>query len=230
MNIILLGPPGAGKGTQAKRIESHFNIPQISTGDMLRAAIKSGSNTGKKLKEILDVGQLVSDDFIMQIVKERLLQQDCQNGFMLDGVPRTIGQADAFKKLGIDIGYIIEITLDDDIIIKRMSGRRIHEASGRTYHIDNNPPKTQDQDDITGEPLIQREDDKAQTVKKRLDVYHTQTAPLIAYYQEFDGLKQGLKKPIYVRIDGNQAVDQVTQRIFSCLQADTISNAQELKL
>ncbi len=217
MNIILLGPPGAGKGTQAKRIETQFNIPQISTGDMLRAAIKSGSETGIKLKKILDAGELVSDDFIMQIVKERLSQADCNNGFMLDGVPRTLGQADAFKKLGINIDFIIEITLDDNIIIKRMSGRRIHEASGRTYHIDNNPPKVTGKDDQTGEDLIQREDDKEETVKNRLNVYHAQTAPLIEYYQHFDIAGTKLKKPTYVKIDGNQSVDTVTKEIFQVL-------------
>lgn len=217
MNIILLGPPGAGKGTQAKRIETQFNIPQISTGDMLRAAIKSGSETGIKLKKILDAGELVSDDFIMQIVKERLSQADCNNGFMLDGVPRTLGQADAFKKLGINIDFIIEITLDDNIIIKRMSGRRIHEASGRTYHIDNNPPKVTGKDDQTGEDLIQREDDKEETVKNRLNVYHAQTAPLIEYYQHFDTAGTKLKKPTYVKIDGNQSVDTVTKEIFQVL-------------
>ncbi|WP_151193191.1 adenylate kinase [Cysteiniphilum sp. JM-1] len=217
MNIILLGPPGAGKGTQAKRIETQFNIPQISTGDMLRAAIKSGSETGMKLKKILDAGELVSDDFIMQIVKERLSQADCNNGFMLDGVPRTLGQADAFKKLGINIDFIIEITLDDNIIIKRMSGRRIHEASGRTYHVDNNPPKVTGKDDQTGEDLIQREDDKEETVKNRLNVYHAQTAPLIEYYQHFDTAGTELKKPTYVKVDGNQSVDTVTKEIFHVL-------------
>ncbi|WP_192482743.1 MULTISPECIES: adenylate kinase [Cysteiniphilum] len=217
MNIILLGPPGAGKGTQAKRIETQFNIPQISTGDMLRAAIKSGSETGMKLKKILDAGELVSDDFIMQIVKERLSQADCNNGFMLDGVPRTLGQADAFKKLGINIDFIIEITLDDNIIIKRMSGRRIHEASGRTYHIDNNPPKVTGKDDQTGEDLIQREDDKEETVKNRLNVYHAQTAPLIEYYQHFDTAGTKLKRPTYVKVDGNQSVDTVTKEIFQVL-------------
>ncbi|GGG00129.1 MULTISPECIES: adenylate kinase [Cysteiniphilum] len=217
MNIILLGPPGAGKGTQAKRIETQFNIPQISTGDMLRAAIKSGSETGMKLKKILDAGELVSDDFIMQIVKERLSQTDCNNGFMLDGVPRTLGQANAFKKLGINIDFIIEITLDDNIIIKRMSGRRIHEASGRTYHVDNNPPKVTGKDDQTGEELIQREDDKEETVKNRLSVYHAQTAPLIEYYQHFDTAGTKLKKPTYVKVDGNQSVDTVTKEIFQVL-------------
>ncbi|WP_119329601.1 adenylate kinase [Cysteiniphilum halobium] len=219
MNIILLGPPGAGKGTQAKRIETQFNIPQISTGDMLRLAIKSGSEIGVKLKKILDAGELVSDDFIMQIVKERLSQSDCKNGFMLDGVPRTLGQAEAFKKLGINIDFIIEITLDDDIIVKRMSGRRLHESSGRTYHIDNNPPKVAGKDDQTGEDLIQREDDKEETVKNRLNVYHAQTAPLIEYYQHFDTTGTKLKKPIYVKVNGNQSVDIVTKEIFKTLHS-----------
>lgn len=217
MNIILLGPPGAGKGTQAKRIETQFNIPQISTGDMLRAAIKSGSETGMKLKKILDAGELVSDDFIMQIVKERLSQNDCKHGFMLDGVPRTLGQAEAFKKLGINIDFIIEITLSDDIIIKRISGRRIHEPSGRTYHIENNAPKIAGKDDITGEILIQRDDDKEGTVKNRLNVYHAQTAPLIQYYQNLDVNGTQLKKPIYIKINGDQGVDAVTTQIFDVL-------------
>ncbi|WP_116963828.1 adenylate kinase [Fastidiosibacter lacustris] len=217
MNIILLGPPGAGKGTQAKRIEAQFHIPQISTGDMLRAAIKSGSDIGVKLKKTLDIGELVSDDFIMQIVKERLIQNDCKNGFMLDGVPRTIGQAEAFKKLGINIDYIIEISLDDELIIKRISGRRIHEPSGRTYHIENNPPKTKGKDDVTGECLIQREDDKAETVKKRLNVYHAQTAPLVAYYQNFKPDDINTKKTTYVKIDGKQPADIITDKIFAIL-------------
>ena len=218
MNIILLGPPGAGKGTQAKRIETQFNIPQISTGDMLRAAIKSGSEIGLKLKKILEVGELVSDDFIMQIVKERLSQEDCQNGFMLDGVPRTLGQAEAFKKLGVNIDFIIEITLNDDIIITRISGRRTHEPSGRTYHLENNPPKVAGKDDFTNESLIQRADDKEETVKNRLQVYHAQTSPLIKYYQDFDTTGTSLKKPVYVKINGNQTVDMVTNKIFTVLK------------
>lgn len=219
MNIILLGPPGAGKGTQAKCIEEQFNIPQISTGDMLRGVIKSGSEPGLKLKKILDKGALVSDDFIMQIVNKRLSQADCQNGFMLDGVPRTLEQANAFKKLGINIDFIIEITLDDNMIIKRISGRRIHEDSGRTYHVDNNPSKFSGKDDLTGEELIQREDDKRETVKKRLTVYHAQTAPLIQYYQHFNTSNTKLKKPKYIKINGNKSVEIVTSEIYAVLNS-----------
>ncbi|MFZ9035023.1 MAG: adenylate kinase [Francisellaceae bacterium] len=216
MNIILLGPPGAGKGTQAKRIEAHFNIPQISTGDMLRATIKSGSEIGLKLKRILDAGELVADDFIMQIIKERISQPDCKNGFMLDGIPRTLGQAESLKQAGIKIDCVIEIAVDDRLLIDRISGRRIHEPSGRTYHIINNPPKKAGIDDVTGEPLIQRKDDDKNTVKDRLAVYHRQTAPLIDYYQDTD-LKPA---PHYIRIDGSQPVDVVTNAIIKAVEAD----------
>ncbi|WP_119342840.1 adenylate kinase [Facilibium subflavum] len=217
MKIILLGPPGAGKGTQAKKIEQHFKIPQISTGDMLRQTIKSGSETGIKLKKILDAGELVSDSFIIEIVKERIAKDDCKNGFMLDGVPRTINQAEALKKLGVNIDTIIEIQLDDQIIINRMAGRRIHPESGRTYHIDNNPPKVPGKDDITGEPLIQRDDDKPETVKKRLEVYHAQTAPLIEYYHHFTPTSQ-IQKPDYIVVDGGQDVEKVADQIIKTLE------------
>lgn len=217
MNIILLGPPGAGKGTQAKKIEQAFDIPQISTGDMLRATIKSGSETGKKLKKILDAGELVSDEFIIEIVQDRIAQSDCKKGFMLDGVPRTIAQAKALKKLEINIDYIIEISLDDMLIIERMAGRRIHEPSGRTYHIHNHPPKVQGKDDITGEALIQRKDDAEKVVKERLNVYHRQTAPLIDYYQHFKDQNGTLTKPKYLKIDGSQTVDKITQTIIGKL-------------
>ncbi len=223
MKIILLGPPGAGKGTQAKKIEAHFNIPQISTGDMLRATIKSGSETGIKLKKILDAGELVSDDFIIEIVKERISKADCKNGFMLDGVPRTLGQAEALKKLGVEIDCIVEITLDDNIIIKRMSGRRIHEASGRTYHIENNPPKVAGKDDVTGEDLIQRKDDAEEIVKDRLNVYHKQTAPLIEYYKHFNDPSNQLKKPTYITVDGSKGVNEVTDVIISKLTEKEVS-------
>lgn len=217
MNIILLGPPGAGKGTQAKQIETQFNIPQISTGDILRTVIKSGSKIGIRLQTILNTGDLVSDDFIIQIVQERLSNDDCKHGFMLDGVPRTLRQAQAFKRLNINIDLISEITLDDIHIIKRISGRRTHEASGRTYHVDNNPPKIAGKDDLTGEDLIQRNDDKEETVKKRLNIYHAQTTPLIEYYTHFSISGTKLKKPTYVKINGNQPVTTVTHEIFQVL-------------
>lgn len=218
MNIILLGPPGAGKGTQAKLIEREFNIPQISTGDMLRSAIQSGSETGLKLQKILDAGELVSDDFIIQLIKQRLELQDCKKGFMLDGVPRTLGQADSLKSFGINIDFVIEISLDDDLIVKRISGRRVHESSGRIYHTENNPPKIFGKDDITGENLIQRNDDKEETVRKRLNVYHNQTSPLINYYKNFD-IKDTTKKPLHVKVDGDQSVNKVSQDIFYALRA-----------
>lgn len=214
MNIILLGPPGAGKGTQAKLIEAHYKIPQISTGDMLRAAIKSDSPEGQKLKAILDAGQLVSDEFIIEILKKRIEQKDCNNGFMLDGVPRTLGQADAIAKMGIKIDYIIEIAVDDSILVERITGRRIHEPSGRTYHIKYNPPKVAGIDDISGEPLIQRNDDNEDTVKSRLSVYHQQTAQLISYYQQ----NTSAQAPHYIKIDGSQSVDKVTSDIISAIK------------
>ena len=185
MKIILLGPPGAGKGTQANFIKEAFGIPQISTGDMLRAAVAAGTELGQQAKKIMDAGELVSDEIILNLVKERIAQQDCENGYLFDGFPRTIIQAEGLQKSGVDIEYVIEIQADDNEIVSRMSGRRVHPASGRTYHVVFNPPKQPDIDDETGEPLIQRDDDAEETVRKRLQVYHEQTSPLIDHYRHF---------------------------------------------
>ncbi len=216
MRLILLGGPGAGKGTQANFVKEKFGIPQISTGDMLRAAVKAGTELGMKAKKIMDEGGLVSDDIILGLVKERIQEPDCANGFLFDGFPRTIPQADAMKDEGVSIDYVVEIVVDDDEIIKRMSGRRVHLASGRTYHVIYNPPKEEDKDDVTGEALIQRDDDQEETVRKRLAVYHEQTEPLVAYYS--DWAKSGdPKAPKYVRIDGIGSVEDIRDRIFSAL-------------
>src|SRR3954467_7878784 len=182
MRLILLGPPGAGKGTQANFIREKFAIPQISTGDMLRAAVKAGTPLGVAAKKVMDAGQLVSDDIIIGLVEERLKQPDCKPGYLFDGFPRTIPQAEAMKSAGVGLDYVLEIDVPDEEIITRMSGRRVHPASGRTYHVKFNPPKVQDKDDATGEPLVQRDDDKEDTVKKRLEVYRAQTRPLVDYY------------------------------------------------
>ena len=214
MKIILLGPPGAGKGTQANFIKEVFNIPQISTGDMLRAAVKAGTPLGLEAKKIMDAGELVSDELILGLVKERVSEADCENGYLFDGFPRTIPQAEGMQKAGIDVEYIVEIQVDDDEIVRRMSGRRVHLASGRTYHIKFNPPKEVDKDDLTGEALVQRDDDKEETVKKRLQVYHEQTAPLIGYYSELS-YKDELQ---YLKFDGKSDVDNVSQEILSALR------------
>jgi len=182
MRLILLGPPGAGKGTQAKMICEKYGIPQISTGDMLRAAVSAETPLGIEAKKVMDAGELVSDDLILQLVKDRISENDCTSGYLLDGFPRTIVQAEGMKKLGIDVDFVVELQVKDEEIIERMGGRRIHPASGRVYHVKFNPPKIEDQDDETGEALIQRDDDAEHTVRKRLDVYHEQTAPLIDYY------------------------------------------------
>ena len=182
MKLILLGPPGAGKGTQAKAICEKYGIPQISTGDMLRAAVSAKTPLGIEAKTVMDAGELVSDDLILQLVKDRISENDCNSGYLFDGFPRTITQAEGMKKLDINVDFVVELEVDDDEIIERMGGRRIHPASGRVYHVKFNPPKTENQDDETGEALIQRDDDAEQTVRKRLDVYHKQTAPLIDYY------------------------------------------------
>ncbi len=213
MKLILLGPPGAGKGTQANIIKEHFKIPQISTGDMLRAAVKAGTPLGVKAKKIMDAGELVSDELILGLVKERINESDCANGFLFDGFPRTLAQADGMQDAGICIDAVVEIQVDDAEIIKRMSGRRIHPASGRSYHVIFNPPKVENCDDITGEPLIQRDDDSQETVKKRLDVYHDQTAPLISYYT--DRADNGLMK--YVSVNGAGDVDTISNEIISKL-------------
>jgi len=210
VGIILLGAPGAGKGTQANFITRKYNIPQISTGDMLRNAIKSGSELGLKAKAIIDQGVLVSDDIVIGLVKERLKADDCKNGYLFDGFPRTIAQADSLKQAGVEINYVIEFDVPFENIISRLSGRRVHLASGRTYHILHNPPKVENKDDVTGEELIQRDDDKEDTIKKRLEVYSNQTAPLIDYYSKDNSVK-------YVKIDGTKDVEAVKNEIFSQL-------------
>jgi adenylate kinase len=216
MKLILLGPPGAGKGTQANFIKEKFNIPQISTGDMLRAAAKAGTPTGIAAKKLMDAGCLISDEIIISLVKERIKENDCVNGFLLDGFPRTIPQAQALKDAGIDIDFVIEIDVGDSAIIKRMSGRRVHLPSGRTYHLEYNPPKVEGKDDITGEDLVQRHDDVADTVIKRLSVYHDQTQPLVEYYSAWE--KSGdTKAPKCVRIPGVGGVEKIRDQIFAIL-------------
>tara|TARA_B000000609_G_scaffold150077_1_gene135154 strand:+ start:393 stop:1037 length:645 start_codon:yes stop_codon:yes gene_type:complete len=210
-NIILLGPPGAGKGTQADLICEMCDIPKISTGDMLREAVASGSDLGIKVSEILDSGALVSDDIIGSLIQERLLKPDCANGSLFDGVPRTIGQAEQLAEMKINFTHVIEIFVDDEIIVQRMSGRRVHPASGRNYHIDHNPPKNSGFDDETGEPLVQREDDKPDTVLKRLNVYHEQTKPLTTFYKSQS--KANLLK--FIKVDGSNSVDKVFKEISS---------------
>jgi adenylate kinase len=220
MRLILLGAPGAGKGTQANYIKEKFGIPQISTGDMLRAAVKAGSPLGVEAKRFMDAGELVPDALIINLVKERLLEADCKNGYLFDGFPRTLPQAEAMKEAGVAIDYVLEIDVPFDEIIVRMSGRRTHPASGRSYHVKFNPPKVEGKDDITGEPLIQREDDKEETVKKRLDVYVAQTKPLVDYYQQWAqrGVENGLSAPQYRRISGLGTVDEIRQRVFDALK------------
>ncbi len=216
MKLILLGAPGAGKGTQANYIHEKFGIPQISTGDMLRAAVKAGTPLGLAAKKIMDTGGLVSDDIIINLVKERIRENDCTNGFLLDGFPRTIPQAEAMKQAGVQIDYVVEIDVADSEIIKRMSGRRVHLASGRTYHVVFNPPKAASKDDITGEELVQRPDDTEETVRKRLDVYHGQTKPLVTYYT--DWAKSGdTHAPKYVNIAGVGSIDNIRDKIFANL-------------
>jgi adenylate kinase len=218
MKLILLGAPGAGKGTQATFICQKFGIPQISTGDMLRAAVKAGTPLGQQAKAVMDAGQLVSDDLIINLVKERITQADCANGFLFDGFPRTIPQADAMKAAGVDLDYVLEIDVPFDAIIERMSGRRSHPASGRTYHVKFNAPKVEGKDDVTGEDLVQREDDKEETVKKRLDVYSNQTRPLVDYYQAW-AQQEPSKAPKYRAISGMGSVDDITARAFAALSA-----------
>ena len=216
MKIILLGAPGVGKGTQAQFITEKYSIPQISTGDMLREAVKSGSELGNKVKQVMESGELVTDDIIIDLVKERIKQPDCFNGFLFDGFPRTIPQADAMKDAGVPIDAVVDIDVPDGEIIKRMSGRRVHLASGRTYHIVFNPPKEEGKDNETGEPLIQREDDHEETVKKRLDVYHDQTEPLIGYYKQWESTGAATA-PKYVRIEGVGKVDEIRDAIYKSL-------------
>lgn len=218
MRLILLGGPGAGKGTQANFIKEKFQIPQISTGDMLRAAVKAGTDLGKKAKEYMDSGGLVPDEVIIGLVKERIQEADCAKGFLFDGFPRTIPQADAMKEAGVAIDSVVEIDVPDEEIIKRMSGRRAHLASGRTYHIVFNPPKVEGKDDETGEPLVQRDDDKEETVKKRLDVYHAQTEPLVDYYKKWEASGEA-GAPKHIGIAGVGKVEEIRDLIFSALEA-----------
>jgi adenylate kinase len=212
MRIILLGAPGAGKGTQAQILKDKFSIPQISTGDMLRAAIKANTKLGLEAKQFMDSGALVPDQLIIELVKERIQNEDCKQGFLLDGFPRTIPQAEAMKQASISIDIVIEIDVPDNVIVERLSGRRTHLASGRIYHIQNNPPKIQDKDDITGEPLVQRDDDKKETILKRLDVYHSQTKPLVDYYSKWAASEnKGLR---YIKINGLGDVKDIQKTIF----------------
>ena len=216
MRAILLGGPGAGKGTQAGFITQKYNIPQISTGDMLRAHVKAGSELGVAAKKIMDDGGLVSDDIIMGMIKERVKEDDCSNGYLFDGFPRTIPQADALKEAGIAVDAVVEIDVDDNEIIRRMSGRRVHLASGRTYHLVFNPPRVEGKDNETGEDLIQRDDDQEETVRKRLDVYHAQTEPLIAYYSDWAASSEE-GAPAYHKIAGIGGVDEIRDNIFAAL-------------
>ena len=213
MRIILLGAPGAGKGTQAQFLMDKYGIPQISTGDMLRAAIKAGTPLGLKAKEVMDKGQLVSDEIIIGLVKERIAQNDCAKGFLLDGFPRTIPQADAMKAVGVVVDFVLEFDVPDEEIVKRMSGRRVHPGSGRVYHLVFNPPKVEGKDDVTGEDLVIRADDEETTVRKRLDIYHQQTEPLVGYYKA----EAAAGHTRYERLDGTQAVDAVSQQLAALL-------------
>ena len=210
MRVILLGGPGAGKGTQATYIKEKYNIPQISTGDMLRAAVKAGTPLGIEAKKVMDTGGLISDEIIMGLIKERVKDEDCKNGYLFDGFPRTLVQADALKAEGIKIDAVVEIDVDDAEIIRRMSGRRVHLASGRTYHVVFNPPKVEGKDDETGEDLIQRDDDQESVVKNRLEIYHDQTEPLIQYYSKMDGIN-------YVKVNGIGKVEEIRDQIFNGL-------------
>jgi adenylate kinase len=216
MRLILLGAPGAGKGTQATFIKEKFNIPQISTGDMLRAAVKAGTQLGLEAKKFMDAGGLVPDAVIIGLVKERIKDADCQAGFLFDGFPRTIPQAEAMKQAGVGIDYVVEIDVPDEAIVERMSGRRSHPASGRTYHVKFNPPKTAGKDDVTGEDLVQREDDKEDVVKKRLEVYHAQTKQLVGYYSDWANSGAG-GAPKYVKVNGLGDMSKIKEEIFSAL-------------
>ena len=216
MKIILLGPPGAGKGTQAQVLKDKFNIPQISTGEILRAEIKAQSDLGMKLKAIVDSGALVSDDIIIEIVKKKIASPECKNGFLFDGFPRTLPQAEAIKNAGIKIDHVVEITVPDAEIVKRMSGRRVHLASGRTYHLEYNPPKLAGKDDVTSEALVQREDDREETVKKRLDIYHQQTKPLVEYYEKW-AQSGDAKAPKYHRNSGVGEISKITDDLIKKL-------------
>lgn len=216
MRMILLGPPGAGKGTQAAGVCRRYGIPQISTGDMLRAAVKEGTPLGREAKAVMETGGLVCDDVIIKLVKERIAQPDCANGFLFDGFPRTLAQADALRDEGIRIDYVIELQLEDEEIVRRLSGRRVHPGSGRIYHRLHNPPKVGDRDDVTGEPLVQRDDDREETVRERLRVYREQTEPLVAYYSAW-AAQGGVAAPRYVVIDGQGRVDEVQAQLRAAL-------------
>lgn len=216
MRLILLGAPGAGKGTQAAYICEKYGIPQISTGDMLRAAVKEGTELGLKAQEIMSSGGLVSDDIIIGLVKDRISQPDCANGFLFDGFPRTLPQADAMKDAGVKLDYVVEIAVEDEAIVERMAGRRVHLASGRTYHVTYNPPKVEGKDDETGEDLIQREDDAEATVRNRLAIYHDQTEPLVGYYKAW-ATKDADAAPKYVKVEGIGSVEDIRDAIFNAL-------------
>lgn len=216
MRLIFLGAPGAGKGTQAQFITERFGIPQISTGDMLRAAVKAGSPLGMQVKDIMESGALVPDDIIIELVKERIAKPDCAHGFLLDGFPRTIAQADALRDQGVQLDHVLELAVPDEELVTRISGRRMHAESGRTYHILYDPPKEENKDDVTGEPLIQREDDKEETVRKRLTVYHTQTKPLVEYYERLADA-EGAAAPSFHRIEGLGSVDKIRDSIMTVL-------------
>ncbi len=218
MRLILLGAPGAGKGTQAAYITQRYGIPQISTGDMLRAAVKAGTQLGREAKKIMDAGQLVPDEVIIGLVKDRIKQSDCANGFLFDGFPRTIPQAEAMRQAGVDLDYVVEIDVDDAEIIKRLSGRRVHQASGRTYHVQLNPPKVAGADDVTGEALIQRDDDKEATIMKRLEVYHSQTKQLVEYYSKM-AASGDPGAPKYRKVAGTGGVEEIQERIFAALSS-----------
>jgi adenylate kinase len=217
MRLILLGAPGAGKGTQAAHIKEKFAVPQISTGDMLRAAVKAGTPLGLEAKRVMDAGQLVPDDIIIGLVKQRITEPDCAQGFLFDGFPRTIPQADAMKQAGVMIDYVLEIDVGDAEIIKRLSGRRVHPASGRVYHVDFNPPKVPGKDDLTGEALVQRDDDKEDVVKKRLEVYHAQTEMLIGYYSAWSA-SGAVGAPKYRKVAGVGGLNEIRDRVFAALQ------------
>lgn len=217
MRLILLGAPGAGKGTQANYIKEKYNIPQISTGDMLRAAIAAGTALGLEAKKVMDTGGLVSDDIIIGLVKDRLTQPDCANGYLFDGFPRTTPQADAMKDAGVTIDYVLEINVPDEAIVDRMSGRRVHPGSGRTYHVKFNPPKVEGKDDVTGEELVQRPDDKEETVKKRLEIYHSQTKPLVDFYTKW-AAEGDAKAPKVRKVAGVGSVDGITKSVFEALK------------
>ena len=217
MRIMLLGPPGAGKGTQAKFLTEKYQIPQVSTGDMLRAAVAAGTDLGLKAKAIMDAGQLVPDDLIINLVKKRIAAPDCSNGFLFDGFPRTIVQAEALKAANIDLDYVVQIAVEDSEIVKRLSGRRFHLDSGRVYHVDFNPPKVDGQDDVSGEPLSQRDDDREETIRKRLKVYHEQTEPLINYYQSWYESAAD-KAPKFVKVDGIGSMDSICDQIFQNIE------------